>query len=57
MHAVIERRGDVWWLKDMGSVNGTFVSGRRMTGQQAYRLKSGDRFQLADEEFVFEIKQ
>ncbi len=57
VHAVIERRGDVWWLKDMGSVNGTFVSGRRMTGQQAYRLKSGDRFQLADEEFVFEIKQ
>ncbi|MCI9612107.1 MAG: FHA domain-containing protein [Eubacterium sp.] len=55
-HAAIVRRGDVCYLKDMGSVNGTSVNGRRLSQNQACRLQSGDRIQLADEEFVFELK-
>lgn len=55
-HAAIVRRGDVCVLKDMGSVNGTSVNGRRLMQNQACRLQSGDRIQLADEEFVFELK-
>lgn len=55
-HAAIVRRGDACYLKDMGSVNGTSVNGRRLAENQACRLQSGDRIQLADEEFVFELK-
>ncbi len=54
-HAAIVRRGDVCYLKDMGSVNGTSVNGRRLMENQACKLQSGDRIQLADEEFVFEL--
>lgn len=57
VHAVLEWRGDSCYLKDMGSVNGTSVNGRRLMGHQSCRLQSGDRIQLADEEFLFEIKQ
>ncbi|MDE7312632.1 MAG: FHA domain-containing protein [Eubacterium sp.] len=55
-HAAIVRRGDVCYLKDLGSVNGTSVNGRRLMENQACKLQSGDRIQLADEEFVFELK-
>lgn len=55
-HAAIVRRGDVCYLKDMGSVNGTSVNGRRLAQNQACRLQSGDRIQLSDEEFVFELR-
>jgi len=55
-HAAIVRREDTCYLKDMGSVNGTSVNGRRLMENQACRLQSGDRIQLADEEFVFELR-
>lgn len=55
-HAAIIKRGDVCYLKDLGSVNGTLVNGMQLGGNQACKLKSGDRVQLADEQFVFEFK-
>ena len=55
-HAALVRRGNDCYLKDLGSVNGTSVNGRRLSGNQACRLQSGDRIQLADEEFVFEYQ-
>lgn len=55
-HAAIVKRDDICYLKDMGSVNGTSVNGRRLMENQACRLQSGDKIQLADEEFVFELK-
>lgn len=55
-HAAIIKRGDTCYLKDMGSVNGTSVNGIHLGVNQACKLKSGDRIQLADEEFVFELK-
>lgn len=57
VHAAIVRREDVCYLKDLGSVNGTFINGMRLKENQACRIKSGDRIQLADEEFVFELNQ
>lgn len=55
-HAALVRRGNDCFLKDLGSVNGTSVNGRRLGENQACRLQSGDRIQLADEEFVFEYQ-
>jgi hypothetical protein len=38
-HAVLERRGDVFEVVDLGSVNGTYVNGRRV---ERHRLSAGD---------------
>lgn len=54
-HAVIEKHRDGYYLKDMGSVNGTSVNGRRLTGEDICRLQNGDRIWLANEEFIFEF--
>jgi pSer/pThr/pTyr-binding forkhead associated (FHA) protein len=29
-HAIIERLGNAWWLRDLGSTNGTLVNGRQL---------------------------
>lgn len=55
-HAAIVKRGEDCFLKDMGSVNGTSVNGKQLAGNQVCRLQSGDRIQLADEDFIFELK-
>lgn len=55
-HAAIIKRGETCYLKDLGSVNGTSVNGVHLGGNQACKLKSGDKIQLADEEFVFEFQ-
>jgi len=43
-HCVIERRGPVFWLKDLGSLNGTYVNGERVQGER--ELKHGDDMAL-----------
>ncbi len=32
-HAKLQKRADGWWLVDQGSTNGTYVGGRRVTGE------------------------
>jgi FHA domain len=44
IHAVFERFGDAWCVRDLGSRNGTFVNGGRIIGEQA--LHSGDEIVL-----------
>ncbi len=43
-HAVIRRDGAAYLLTDLGSSNGTFVNGERITGSQ--RLAPGDQIQF-----------
>ena len=43
-HAELRRDDDGWWLKDLGSVNGTLVNGVRLTGP--HLLKIGDRVEI-----------
>src|SRR5579863_8269267 len=40
-HLALERDGDGWALRDLGSKNGTMLNGAKITGRVA--LKSGDR--------------
>lgn len=40
-HLAIERDGDGWAVRDLGSKNGTMLNGAKVTGRTA--LKSGDR--------------
>lgn len=36
-HAKLQRRGDAWFVVDMGSTNGTFVAGARVRGEATLR--------------------
>src|SRR6187401_281913 len=43
-HCIIEQRGDHYVLRDLGSLNGTFVNNERVRGESA--LKHGDEIAL-----------
>ncbi len=44
-HAVIERRGDRYYIRDCGSKNGTYVNGELLT--EPHALRDGDEIQIA----------
>jgi pSer/pThr/pTyr-binding forkhead associated (FHA) protein len=44
VHARVFRRGDDYWVEDLGSTNGTSVNGRKLDG--AVPLRRGDRVQV-----------
>lgn len=50
-HAVIERRRDGFYLRDLGSTNGTYLHGL-LRGEEK-RLREGDRFRIGRTEFLF----
>lgn len=52
MHAKLQRREDVWVLTDLGSTNGTFVEGERLTGEQP--LSPGSTIRFGDVAALFE---
>lgn len=54
-HATIERRGQTFWLRDEGSVNGTFINGERVVGERP--LKHRDTVRFHSRQFEFEIPE
>src|SRR5580658_9376203 len=50
-HATITRKADGFELADLGSTNGTFINGRRLTEPVA--LKSGDQIKFGSVRFAF----
>jgi len=53
-HARLSRGEKGWLLADLGSANGTFLNGRRLTSFVAQALSVGDVLRLASVELVFE---
>jgi adenylate cyclase len=52
-HAIIQRQGEgECWLVDLGSSNGTYVNGRRLTKSQV--LRHGDEIQVGATKIIFE---
>jgi pSer/pThr/pTyr-binding forkhead associated (FHA) protein len=51
-HAEISQQGDQYFIRDLGSTNGTFVNGQRVT--QLRPLHPGDQVQVGDTVFAFE---
>ena len=52
-HATIERRGQTFWVRDEGSVNGTYINDERVIGEQP--LKHRDTLRVHTHSFEFEI--
>ena len=52
MHAKLQRREAVWILTDLGSTNGTFVEGERLTGEAP--LSPGTTLKFGDVSALFE---
>jgi FHA domain len=51
-HARLEPRRDGVWLEDVGSTNGTYLNGARLTGPK--RLSSGDVVRIGETELRYE---
>ncbi len=49
-HAEIPRRGEGWFVLDVGSLNGTYVNGERV---DETKLASGDELQIGKFKLVF----
>ena len=47
-HAVLVRSRGLVHILDLGSVNGTFINGTRLSSMVAYPLNSGDQLSLAN---------
>src|SRR5581483_856943 len=50
-HAVLEQAGAGWILRDLGTVNGTYLNGARVEGQSP--LREGDTIQVGSFNLVY----
>ena len=51
LHAVLERYGAAWCVRDLDSRNGTFVNGRRVLGERP--LRPGDELRVGATRLVY----
>ena len=51
VHAVLERVGPHWCVRDVGSRNGTFLNGERLLAERV--LEAGDEVRLGDTRLIF----
>ncbi|NJD04575.1 MAG: FHA domain-containing protein [Ruminiclostridium sp.] len=54
IHAQIINRNGTWFVKDLNSVNGTFVNDGRITSNTEHQLKDGDIVAFANCNYIFE---
>jgi DNA-binding CsgD family transcriptional regulator len=50
-HALLMNHNSVWWLNDLGSRNGIYLNGLRITS--ARRLRDGDEIRIANDRITF----
>lgn len=51
LHAVLENHGSAWSIRDLGSRNGTYLNGERITAERV--LHSGDEVRVGKSRLVF----
>ncbi|UXA14470.1 FHA domain-containing protein [Mycobacterium sp. SMC-8] len=51
LHAVFENLGAAWSIRDMGSRNGTFLNGEKLTAERV--LRSGDEVRVGKSRLIF----
>lgn len=56
LHAVLENLGFAWSIRDLGSRNGTYLNGERITAERV--LRSGDEVRVGRSRLIFwEVKE
>jgi len=55
-HCELFREQGQLFLRDLGSINGTYLNGQRLEPQVAYRVVAGNRFFLGEEKYLFSVK-
>lgn len=53
LHAQLVYRNGKSYVKDLNSVNGTFINNVRLESNKEYELKENDRLQLANYEYIY----
>jgi len=53
-HAEVRQRGEQWFVRDLGSTNGTALNGRRVSGTEP--VSSGDEIEIGTSVIGFEIE-
>jgi hypothetical protein len=53
-HASVNRRGGQWMIEDMGSANGVWIDGQRIS--QAVAISEGDVYTVSDETLTFQFR-
>ena len=51
LHAVFENLGAAWSIRDMGSRNGTYLNGEKITAERV--LHSGDEVRVGKSRLIF----
>jgi pSer/pThr/pTyr-binding forkhead associated (FHA) protein len=51
LHAVLENLGFAWSIRDMGSRNGTYLNGEKITAERV--LRSGDEVRVGKSRLIF----
>ena len=51
LHAILENHGSAWSIRDVGSRNGTFVNGDKLTAERV--LRSGDEVRVGKSRVVY----
>lgn len=51
LHAVLENHGSAWSVRDVGSRNGTYLNGEKISAERV--LRSGDELQVGNSRLVF----
>lgn len=51
-HAMIQKIKDAYFIKDMGSTNGTFVNDIRIPNEKYIKLKHGDKITIGNMNLV-----
>lgn len=52
LHAELHKNGEVVYIKDLHSVNGTYLNGKRVISNQYCELKKGDQIKIGTKELV-----
>ncbi len=53
VHAEIHKTEDKFYIKDIQSLNGSFVNGRKIPTNQYFELKTGDQIKIGTKEVIF----
>lgn len=54
IHARLEKRGDVYYIQDLNSKNGTRINKRELVGEEQVPLRAGDHVAFADAVYAFQ---